>query len=162
MVTDLSLRYVSNTGQMCQRSRTAIVETTQCDPLAAYLQDGLSVLHDNLHHEIVSLIARLMGPTWGPSGTGRSQVGPILAPWFLLSGMDTIKFLAIVQNLARLLYYNFLQPNETLDRPIVYCTLRDSAQFLERWHLNKQANGTETETILLVKVKSMKGKSNYK
>ena len=32
------------------------------------------------------LIARLMGPTWGPSGTDRTQVGPILAPWTLLSG----------------------------------------------------------------------------
>ena len=34
-----------------------------------------------------SLIARCMGPTWGPSGAGRTQVGPMLAPWTLLSGM---------------------------------------------------------------------------
>ena len=34
-----------------------------------------------------SLIARLMGPTWGPSGADRTQVGPMLAPWTLLSGM---------------------------------------------------------------------------
>ena len=27
-----------------------------------------------------------MGPTWGPSGAGRTQVGPMLAPWTLLSG----------------------------------------------------------------------------
>ena len=27
-----------------------------------------------------------MGPTWGPSGAHRTQVGPILAPWILLSG----------------------------------------------------------------------------
>ena len=33
-----------------------------------------------------SLIARLMGPTWGPSGADRTQVGPLLAPWTLLSG----------------------------------------------------------------------------
>ena len=26
-----------------------------------------------------------MGPTWGPSGADRTQVGPILAPWTLLS-----------------------------------------------------------------------------
>ena len=32
------------------------------------------------------LIARFMGPTWGPSGTDRTQVGPMLAPWNLLSG----------------------------------------------------------------------------
>ena len=34
-----------------------------------------------------SLIARFMGPTWGPSGADRTQVGPMLAPWTLLSGM---------------------------------------------------------------------------
>ena len=27
-----------------------------------------------------------MGPTWGPSGSCRPQVGPMLAPWTLLSG----------------------------------------------------------------------------
>ena len=34
-----------------------------------------------------SLIARFMGPTWGPYGADRTQVGPMLAPWTLLSGM---------------------------------------------------------------------------
>ena len=28
-----------------------------------------------------------MGPTWGPSGADRTQVGPMLAPWTLLSGL---------------------------------------------------------------------------
>ena len=32
------------------------------------------------------LITRFMGPTWGPSGANMTQVGPILAPWSLLSG----------------------------------------------------------------------------
>ena len=32
------------------------------------------------------LIVRFMGPTWGPSGADRSQVGPMLVPWTLLSG----------------------------------------------------------------------------
>ena len=35
------------------------------------------------------LIARFMGPTWGPSGADRTQVGPMLAPWTLLSGAVT-------------------------------------------------------------------------
>ena len=35
---------------------------------------------------IRALIARFMGPTWGPSGADRTQVGPMLAPWTLLSG----------------------------------------------------------------------------
>ena len=31
-------------------------------------------------------IAKFMGPTWGPSGSCRPQMGPMLAPWTLLSG----------------------------------------------------------------------------
>ena len=34
-----------------------------------------------------SLIARFMGPTWGPFGADRTQVGPMLTPWTLLSGI---------------------------------------------------------------------------
>ena len=34
-----------------------------------------------------SLIARFMGPTWGPSGADRTQVSPMLALWILLSGL---------------------------------------------------------------------------
>ena len=33
----------------------------------------------------LTLIARFMGQSWGPSGTDRTQVGPMLAPWTLLS-----------------------------------------------------------------------------
>ena len=33
-------------------------------------------------------VARFMGPTWGPSGADRTQVGPMLAPWTLLSGNE--------------------------------------------------------------------------
>ena len=33
-----------------------------------------------------------MGPAWGPSGADRTQVGPMLAPWTLLSGMYSIKY----------------------------------------------------------------------
>ena len=32
-------------------------------------------------------VIRFMGPTWGPSEADRTQVGPMLAPWTLLSGM---------------------------------------------------------------------------
>ena len=35
-----------------------------------------------------SLIVRFMGPTWFPSGVDRTQVGPVLAPWTLLSGIS--------------------------------------------------------------------------
>ena len=36
-------------------------------------------------YHIVSLIARFIGPTWGPSGADRNQVGSMLAPWTLHS-----------------------------------------------------------------------------
>ena len=34
-------------------------------------------------------IARFMRPTWGPPGSCQPQVGPMLAPWTLLSGKFT-------------------------------------------------------------------------
>ena len=36
---------------------------------------------------IPTLIARFMGPTWGLSGTDRTQVGPMRATWTSLSGL---------------------------------------------------------------------------
>ena len=41
---------------------------------------------------VISLIARFMGPTWGPSGADRPHVGPMLAPWTLLSGIVCAAF----------------------------------------------------------------------
>ena len=35
-----------------------------------------------------SQIAKFMGPTWGPPGSCWPQMGPILAPWTLLSEVD--------------------------------------------------------------------------
>ena len=41
----------------------------------------------------IPLIARFIGPTWSPSGADRTQVGPMLAPWTLLSGsFETLGF----------------------------------------------------------------------
>ena len=42
-----------------------------------------------------SLIARFIGPTWGPSGADRTQVGPMLTPWTLLSGLLIAELFAI-------------------------------------------------------------------
>ena len=36
---------------------------------------------------LVSHIARFMGPTWGPAGAHRTQVGPMLAPLTFLTGI---------------------------------------------------------------------------
>ena len=36
--------------------------------------------------DLSTQIAKFMGPTWGPPGSCRPQMGPMLAPWTLLSG----------------------------------------------------------------------------
>ena len=43
-----------------------------------------------------SLMARFKGTAWGPSGADRTQVGPMLAPWTLPSGIDCMHISSIV------------------------------------------------------------------
>ena len=43
--------------------------------------------HVRLGGRETSLMARFMGPTWGPPGAGKTHMGPMLAPWTLLSGL---------------------------------------------------------------------------
>ena len=45
----------------------------------------------NLEEYIMSMIAGVMGPTWGPSGADKTQVGSVLAPWTLLSGVIKVR-----------------------------------------------------------------------
>ena len=47
---------------------------------------GKQAMYTVCMHSILTLIARFTGLTWGPSGADRTQVGPMLAPWPLLSG----------------------------------------------------------------------------
>ena len=39
-----------------------------------------------LAFSLCTRIARFVGPTWGPPGSCRPQMGPVLVPWTLLSG----------------------------------------------------------------------------
>ena len=41
---------------------------------------------------ILVQIAKFMGPTWGPSGSSWPQMGPMLAPWALLSVCALVLF----------------------------------------------------------------------
>ena len=50
------------------------------------MPDAQSDGHYNIDKYNIALVARFIGPTWGPSGADRTQVGPMLAPWTLLSG----------------------------------------------------------------------------
>ena len=38
------------------------------------------------HHDKTIQIARFIGPTWGPPGAERTQMGPMLAPWICYLG----------------------------------------------------------------------------
>ena len=55
--------------------------------------DGICHIHsgnsDRLA-KVTALIARSMGPTWGPPGAYMTQVEPMLAQWSLLSGCISI------------------------------------------------------------------------
>ena len=49
--------------------------------------DWMSISSDILAGRLLTpLIAIFMGPIWSPPGADRTQVGPVLAPWTLLSG----------------------------------------------------------------------------
>ena len=49
------------------------IKTRRCKPNVCYVS-------------YLSQIANIMGPTWGPPGSCRPQMGPMLAPWTLLLG----------------------------------------------------------------------------
>ena len=57
-----------------------------------------------LHILLISQTARFMGPTWGPSGSCRPQMGLVLAPWTLLSGMGQWALHLEHQNRCKLLF----------------------------------------------------------
>ena len=68
--------------------------TTVCNALMWFIYPYSPVLFHlnrvnpmNAPVPVTSLIARFMGPTWDPSGADRTQVGPMLTPWTLLSGV---------------------------------------------------------------------------
>ena len=49
----------------------------------------ISSISFRVHGMNVTQIAKFTGQTWGPPGSCRPQMGPILAPWTLLSGTDS-------------------------------------------------------------------------
>ena len=48
-------------------------------------QQGDSLVTKGVTLHILPLIAKFMGPSWGPPGAARTQVGPMLVTWTLLS-----------------------------------------------------------------------------
>ena len=58
-----------------------------------------------------SQIARSMGPIWGPRGADRTQVGPMLAPWTLLSFLHIWFCCVLFSGYINPLHAKFLRGN---------------------------------------------------
>ena len=84
---------------------------------------------------IPSPIARFMGPTWGPSGADRTQVGPMLAPWTLLSGF-------VYQRIVLCQKSILLTSGEM-------CHCLDGRCYLDyyRWKMSANGNGNRTPSV---------------
>ena len=66
--------------------------------LVMIIMSGIDARAPNIcaeHMETISHIAKFMGPTWGPPGSCRSQMGRMLVPWTLLSGIDLVMILGV-------------------------------------------------------------------
>ena len=55
--------------------------------LFLYFIMDITTCWSDLIYRMSSQIAKFMGPTWGPPGSCRPQLGPMLVPWTLLSGV---------------------------------------------------------------------------
>ena len=80
---------------------------------------------------MIFLIARFMGPTWGPPGDDRTQVGPMLAPWTLLSG---IRWTVMTWHLTG---HQPLSKQIMIQFPVVACIVQIIRPCLHR-HIFKQ------------------------
>ena len=66
-------------------------------------------------------IARFMGPTWGPPGSCRSQMGPMWAPWTLLSGKYNVLYSPLLTPLNGKQWYGHISPHRTNISPVYVC-----------------------------------------
>ena len=82
-----------------------------------HLQKNNIITSSDSHTFIQPQIAKFMGPTWGPPGSCRPQMGPMLAQWTLLSethtaisanSEDPIKFFMV--DVLMLCYHYWISP----------------------------------------------------
>ena len=63
---------------------------------------------------LTTQIVKFMAPTWGPSGSCRPQMGPMLDPWTLLSG-DIFKEIFLIENVW---FFNKISLKSVSEGPI--------------------------------------------
>ena len=94
--------------------------------LLHYIQNGSQRINPCMS-KTTTLITRFMGPTRGPSGADRPQVGPMLAPWTLLSGKSYRHIWCVFYTLS------YLQVTEVTKSPQHAYRDRVSVDFIY-WH----------------------------
>ena len=85
------------------------------------------------------LIARFMGLIWGPFGADRTQVGPMLAPWTLLSGVPCAHSgleRHIYLSLKWSLSYLCILASKHVKYSLTYCLLCGFTSLSRRWSVN--------------------------
>ena len=83
----------------CQNLLTISIGTTLAQETACYLTEPTHYLNQTALSQSAgttitvskSQIAKFMWPTWGLPWSCRPQMGPMLAPWTLLSGMSVVR-----------------------------------------------------------------------
>ena len=75
-----NLRVSCGSKTISYERKSALCAIEQCNPVRFLI----------CTHKNISLITRFLEPTWGPSGADRTQVGPMLASWTLLSGIINV------------------------------------------------------------------------
>ena len=72
-----------------------VMMSQPCHDVTMTSKEVYTVFVEIWHREFITLqIARFMGPTWSPPGSCLPQLGPMLAPWTLLSG--TVLMLKVI------------------------------------------------------------------
>ena len=86
-VADLIHRSAINSMRQCVNINTTVYLIVCLDTQTGVWCHLLSIhTSDGMLPSKRTQLARFMGQTWGASGADRTQVGPMLAPWTLLSG----------------------------------------------------------------------------
>ena len=80
----ISLKFVSK-GLVNINNNPALIMLIQT--MACHQTVTSHYLKFRINDSIISQIAKFMGPAWGPPGSYRPQLGPMLAPWTLPSGL---------------------------------------------------------------------------
>ena len=85
--TSSSHRYAGTRPSKALYVSKMMLNPILCFPGSQCRLTRIGVIWSYLCH-LMTLLARFMGPIWGPTWADRTQVGPMLTPWTLLSRDD--------------------------------------------------------------------------